>query len=145
MASNLVLLISDQGPESAALQALRHTGVESVALAVSEVRRATEYLSSSGDFAGSPLPKPCLILVETLEPSATALELLRSIRSVRTEPLAPILVVCTAATDVQIASCYASGCNSVLTSGGDPVDRSDLLRESLRYWITLNCATLSIL
>lgn len=81
---------------------------------------------------------PRLVLIDTVVPTGTHVEVMRIIRSIRSMRHAPILMLADRSTDDEVRLCYEAGANSFLCKPDDVEAQVDAICTAVSYWLMLN-------
>jgi CheY-like chemotaxis protein len=132
--SPVILLADDDADDRLLVQeALSEAGVSSDLHFVQDGEDLLAYLKTSGS-AGSPKPRPELILLDLNMPLKDGREVLRDIRADQSLRRIPVVVFTTSKADTDIRQMYELGANSFITKPTGFTDLVVLMKQIADYW-----------
>jgi CheY-like chemotaxis protein len=81
---------------------------------------------------------PRLVLLELRLPRLDAVEILRTLRANPRTATVPVVVLTSSAEPREVAQCYQAGANSCIRKPIEFREFAETLRETGRYWLSLN-------
>lgn len=138
--SRTILLVEDNpGDELLTLRALKKNNIQNQVVVARDGVEALDFLLATGPYAGAPPPPlPELVLLDLKLPKVDGLEVLRQIRKSERACLLPVIMLTSSLEDRDIASSYASGCNSYVRKPVDFNDFTEAVRQLGLYWLVIN-------
>lgn len=133
------IVVADDSPadRKLAITALKHAAIVNPIQEVRDGEELMDYLLRRRQYAGSPAPSPCLILLDLNMPRKNGLEALKEIKANEALRQIPVVMLTTSKAEWDIVLSYESGVNSFVTK---PVDFDEFLQamKSLgNYWLEL--------
>ncbi len=93
---------------------LQYSKITNDIVVVNDGQQALDYLFREGEYAGSKLPQPLLVLLDLMLPVLDGYQVLERIKvDARTKHI-PVIVLTTVDDPNQAARCYDLGCNAYL-------------------------------
>lgn len=139
MSERIILLVEDNPDDEAlTLRALRKNNIMNRVVVAHDGAEALDLLFGQGAFAGKPIARPAVILLDLKLPKLDGLEVLRRIRLNETTRLYPVVILTSSREEQDLIASYSRGANSYIRK---PVDFQQFL-EAVRnlglYWLLLN-------
>lgn len=140
MVNKIVLLIEDNpDDERLTLRALHRNNVMNEVVVACDGQEALDFLSGEGKFAGrSPTAAPSVILLDLRLPRVGGIEVLRRIRADQHTKGVPVVVLTASDNEDEIRQAYAEGANSYVRKPVDSQEYSDMVQQTVMYWLLLN-------
>ena len=101
-------------------------------------QEAIDYLGATGNFAGSALPCPCLVLLDLKMPHKNGFEVLEWMRSQPRLRCVPVIILTGSAQHEDMERAYLLGANSYLIKPLDMQSRFKMAQLIRDYWLRLN-------
>ncbi|MCD6454759.1 MAG: response regulator [Candidatus Aminicenantes bacterium] len=136
------LMIVEDNPDDIFFikRAFLKLNVDNPLLFLRDGEQAIEYLSGAGDFNDrGKYPLPFLILLDIKLPGISGFEVLRWLRSRKTEiSLIPVIMLTSSSHPSDINKAYRFGANSYITKPTKPEELVNLVNTIHVYWAYLN-------
>lgn len=111
----IVMVEDDTGHATLIEKNLRRAGIANNIVAIDNGRKAIEYFTCSGEYAGQKLPESMLILLDLNLPEVDGFEILKQLKSSPATHLIPIIILTTTDNPREIERAYELGCNIYIT------------------------------
>jgi CheY-like chemotaxis protein len=134
-----VLLAEDNANDvELTIAALRASQLDNEVVVVPDGAQALDFLHRRGEFAGSPLASPAVVLLDLRLPRVDGLEVLREIRATPALRSLPVVILSSSRVDGEVHQAYAQGANAYVVK---PVhcDRFvNVVAEIAAFWVDVN-------
>lgn len=139
--NNKVIMLVEDNPDDLMLcrQALKHSPLEKDMIVARDGIEALEFLTGKSGIDGSTTtPKPALVFLDLKLPKMEGLEVLRHIRANEATRSLIVIILSCSTEEKDVMESFRLGANSYLRKPVDFVEFSNMLRDTLHYWLDLN-------
>lgn len=136
-----ILLVDDTAAEwRLALSSLFQSGFMDQATVVRDKDEALDFLHARGSFRRRPAPSglPAVVVIGPNVKGATALALLKDIRTHATLRRVPVVIIAAAPDPKLVRDAYEAGANSVVSSHEDAKVHAERYAALALYWASAN-------
>lgn len=134
-----ILLVDDMAAEwRLALSSLSQSGLMDQATVVRDKGEALDFLLARGSFRRRPSGLPAVVVLGPNVKGATALALLKEIRTHATLRRVPVVIIATAPDAKMVRDAYEAGANSVVRSHEDVKVHAERYVAMALYWAWAN-------
>jgi CheY-like chemotaxis protein len=125
-----ILLVEDDGGHARLIEKnLRRSNITNQIFTVGEGQAALDYLFGQGQYAGSPSPRPLLVLLDLNLPVLDGYQVLRRMKADKRTKRIPVIILTTTDDNREVARCYELGCNVYMTKPVDYQRFSEAIRK----------------
>jgi CheY-like chemotaxis protein len=134
----LAVVEDDPGHARLIEKNLRRANIANDIVKLADGRQAQDFLFRAGEFAGSPLPAPLLVLLDLNLPGLSGYDLLARLKSHEATRRIPVVILTTTDDPREVARCYELGCNVYITK---PVDYEQFSQAIAKLGLFLSVVT----
>lgn len=131
-----VLLVEDNADDiELTMRALRRTGITNPVVTARDGVQALDYLRGKGEYAGRPVERPEIVLLDLKLPRIDGLEVLAQLKTDLNLKVLPVVVLTSSTDERDVQRAYELGANSYLCKPGDFADLLYVMKELGTYWL----------
>ena len=138
--SEVEILLVEDNPSDAELtsRGLQKDGMSNRLYHVKDGAEAINFIFGEGEFAGSEINLPKLILLDLKMPKVNGLEVLRKVREDERTKMIPIVILTSSKEARDISEAYKLGANSFIEKPLEFDKYMATVSELANYWMVLN-------
>jgi len=139
MPSDTIILVEDNpGDEALTLRALKKTNIANDIVVARDGVEALDYLFGTGQYEGSGIQKPAVVMLDIKLPKINGLEVLERLRSDERTSRIPVVILSSSDEECDIVKSYDLGVNSYVCKPIEFSEFSRVVAEMGRYWLLQN-------
>ena len=141
MSNEKVILLVEDNPndKELILRALRSTLSANPVISARDGLEAIQYLFGTGKYEDRDTnDMPAIVLVDLNMPKIDGLEVLRRMRADYRTKLIPVAIFTSSVEEQDLINGYSLGANSYVRKPVGSVEFSEVVRQLVSYWLTLN-------
>lgn len=138
---NKIIMLVEDNPDDVMLckQALKNNRIERDVLVARDGVEAVDFLTGKTSLNSATAgQKPALVLLDLKLPKMDGIEVLRRLRSNEGTRSLIVVVLSCSTEEKDVMECFRQGANSYLRKPVDFGEFSNMLRDTLHYWLELN-------
>lgn len=125
----IVMVEDDPGHAMLIEKNLRRAGIMNPIVGIDNGRKAIEYFSGTGEYAGQEIPGALLILLDLNLPELDGFQVLSQLKSNPKTKLIPVIILTTTDNPREIERGYELGCNVYVTKPVEYENFADCIRK----------------
>ena len=127
----VTILLAEDDPGHARLieKNLRRSNVANSIVKVSDGQQASDYLFSTGQYAGSKRASPLLVLLDLNMPILDGYQVLKRMKADESTRRIPVIILTTTDDTREVSRCYELGCSVYVTKPVDYAQFTDAIRK----------------
>jgi len=135
------ILLVDDNPNDVFLttRALKKSNIANEIVIAHNGLEALDYLFGKGEYAGRDLNQmPVVVLLDLKMPKMDGKEVLDRIRKNPLTKLLPVVILTASREDIDVISCYKSGCNAYVCKPVDFDHFAEATKQLGLFWLVMN-------